>query len=209
MRTFTLFFAIFSVASAFRVSLTPKISNRLAPFRMSDESPKYDIVPLDKSNIESAAAVTGGIVGLVILGPVGGLVLAALANFVSKKDNDAGEALRGFGKTVIESVNFLKKVNSKYSLTDKVTETVSIAASNLATESEAAASVKKTVDSTISKVKELNEEFDLVSKGKEVIGLAGTLSDAALEKVDELNKKVCMCVCVECLLIKYKSSSCI
>ena len=49
---------------------------------------------MDKENIENAAAVTGGILGLVLSGPVGGLILAALTNYVVKKENDSGEALR-------------------------------------------------------------------------------------------------------------------
>lgn len=61
--------------------------------------------------MQSAAAVTGGILGLVLFGPVGALVLAAITNFVSKKDDEAGEALRGLGKTVVESYNFLTKLN--------------------------------------------------------------------------------------------------
>ena len=49
---------------------------------------------MDKENIENAAAVTGGILGLVLSGPVGALILAALTNYVVKKENDSGEALR-------------------------------------------------------------------------------------------------------------------
>ena len=57
-------------------------------------APNTNIVPVDKENIENAAAVTGGILGLVLTGPVGAVVLAALTNYVVKKENDSGEALR-------------------------------------------------------------------------------------------------------------------
>ena len=66
-----------------------------------------------------ASAVTGGVVGFALAGPLGALVSAAISNYVSKKGNDAGVALRGFGKTVIESYNFLTTLNSKYYLTGK------------------------------------------------------------------------------------------
>ena len=36
------------------------------------EKKTVELVPLDKTNIEAAAAVTGGILGLVLTGPVGG-----------------------------------------------------------------------------------------------------------------------------------------
>ncbi|CAK9249571.1 unnamed protein product [Sphagnum jensenii] len=158
---------------------------------MSDSEPKgnYEIVPIDKTNIESAASFTGGILGFVLLGPVGGVALAALVNYVSKKDNEAGEALRGLGKTVIESVNYFKKVDSKFKLTEKVTETVTKTVESITPQSETVDNVKSTFSSAINKIKEVDTEYDLVAKGKEVIGIAGSLSDAALEKVDELNQK--------------------
>ena len=59
---------------------------------MSEED--ANIVPLEKENIENAAAVTGGFLGFVLAGPVAGLVLAALTNYVVKKDNDTGDILR-------------------------------------------------------------------------------------------------------------------
>jgi hypothetical protein len=156
----------------------------------SEEKRKYDIVPLDKSNIESAAAVTGGILGLVLAGPIGGIALAAIVNYVSKKDNEAGEAFRGVGKVVIDSINYLRKLDSKLDVTGKVTETVASTVSTVGAESETVEKVKKSLTTAVSKAKEINEEYDLVAKSKEVIGIASTLSDAALEKVDELNRKV-------------------
>ena len=59
---------------------------------MSEEN--TNIVPVDKVNIENAAAVTGGFLGFVLAGPLAGVFLAALTNYVVKKENDSGEALR-------------------------------------------------------------------------------------------------------------------
>ncbi len=83
---------------------------------MSEEGSKFELVPLEKTNIENSVAVTGGILGFVLGGPVIGLILAAVTSYVAKKDNDSGEALRGIGKTVIESYNFINKLNSKFVL---------------------------------------------------------------------------------------------
>ena len=42
---------------------------------------------------------------------------------------------RGLGKTVVESYNFLTKINSKYQISDKLGDTVSKAVDSAASES--------------------------------------------------------------------------
>ena len=71
----------------------------ISPCRMVDEN--VELVPVEKTTIASAAAVTGGILGLILGGPYGALVGAAMTNYVVKKDNESGEAFRGLGKTII------------------------------------------------------------------------------------------------------------
>ncbi len=107
-------------------------------------------------------------------------------------DGESGEALRGVGKTVVESYNFLTKLNTKYGLTGKVTDSIGKAISGIEVESEALQKVTSTYSTVSSKVSELNQEYDLVSKGKEVIAATAALSDAAIDKVIELNEKVCL-----------------
>lgn len=156
---------------------------------MTNDDKSYEIVPLEKKNIENAAAVTGGILGFVIGGPVLGLFLAATSNYVSKQETDPGEALRGLGKTVIDSYNFIVKVNTKYSVADQVKDKVATVTSSIQTDSETLDTVKKTVNTATAKLEEINKEYDLVSKGKEAISTAADFSDSAIEKVIELNKK--------------------
>lgn len=108
----------------------------------------------------------------------------------SSVDGESGEALRGLGKTVVESYNFLTKLNTKYGITEKVTDSIGKAISGVEVESEALQKVTSTYATVSSKVSELNQEYDLVSKGKEVIAATAALSDAAIEKVIELNDKV-------------------
>mmetsp|Transcript_8182 Transcript_8182/g.13596 ORF Transcript_8182/g.13596 Transcript_8182/m.13596 type:complete len:229 (+) Transcript_8182:61-747(+) len=191
-------FAFLSVAVSFQVS-TPTVARRgffSSSVRMMSDDPKpstpkpsFDLVPLDKTNIENAAAVTGGILGFVLGGPVFGAILAAITNYVSKKDGDSGDALRGVGKTVIESYNFLGSLNTKYSVTDKVGESVGKAVNSIETESEVLEKVKSAYTKTTSKLSELDKEYDLVGKGKEAIVAAATISDAAIDKTIELNEK--------------------
>ena len=98
--------------------------------------------------------------------------------------------MRGFGKAVIESWNFLAALNEKYDLTGKATETIKSAINKAAAENESFDQVTKTFDSTVSKVSEINKEFDLLTKAKQALEAASTLTDAALEKIEELNAKV-------------------
>jgi len=154
---------------------------------MSEEN--TNIVPVDKVNIENAAAVTGGFLGFVLAGPLAGVVLAALTNYVVKKENDSGEALRGIGKTVVESYNYLAKINSKYGISAKVSEAAGKAIDEAAVENESVQTLKETLDTSSKKVSELNKEFDLVGKAKQLTSAAADLSDKAIDAVDEANTK--------------------
>lgn len=195
MRAAFLVFTLFACANAFQHTMKANRaafkSSRISALRMSEEpSEIVPLVPVDKVNVENAGAVTGAFLGLVLGGPVLAALLAAITNYVIKQEGESGEALRGVGKTVVESVNFLTKLNTKYSLTDKAGDAVGKALSNIETESEALQKVKSTYTTVVSKVSELNEEYDLVSKGKEVLASTAALSDAAIEKLVELNNKV-------------------
>lgn len=151
----------------------------------------YEIVPVDKTNSVNAAAVTSAFLGYVLGGPLFAAILAAITNYVAKKEDDIpAEALRGVGKSVVESYNFLNKLNAKYSLTDKLGEAVNKAVSSIDSDSETLSKVKETYASTAEKVSDLNNEFDIVGTGKKVVIAAATVSDATIDKVIEWNGKV-------------------
>jgi len=154
--------------------------------RMSDE-PSVELVPLEKTNIENSAAVTGGVLGFVLAGPIAGILFAAVTNYVVKKEDDSGEALRGLGKTVIESWNFVTKLNAKYDISTKISETVKKSLDS--SDSEALTSAREAYSKATIKVTELNKQYDLVGKGKEVLVTGSVLSDAAIDKVMEMNDK--------------------
>ncbi len=68
----------------------------------------------------NSAGVVGAAGGVLLFGPVVGAILGLLANYAAKSDNELGEAARGVGKTALELLNYLNKVNSKYEITNKV-----------------------------------------------------------------------------------------
>lgn len=64
--------------------------------------------------------MVGAAGGVILFGPVFGVILGLLANYAAKGDNEVGEAARGVGKTALELLNYINKVNSKYEITNKV-----------------------------------------------------------------------------------------
>lgn len=147
------------------------------------DAPKYEIVPMEKENVENAASVTSGVVGFLLLGPFGGIIAAALANWAVKKDNDGGEALRGVGSAVVNAYNYITKINSIYDISTKVTSTVSELVEGSAPEA------KTKIDETLGKVSAIVSEYDLVTKSKALAKASADLSEVALERLDELNTK--------------------
>ena len=201
MRAFgCLFFAIIiAYATCFKVSRFALKQNRFSlsmsdkpdlHFKTDKSEPNYTIVPLEKTEIQNAVSVSGGVVGYCIGGPVLGVILAAITNYASKKDNVVSEGLQGFGKAIIEAYNYLNKINAKYELTDKIGSTVKETFNDLTKNSESLAPVKKTFSETIAKVEELNKEYDLVGKAKEYTAIAADFTDTVIEKTIQLNEKV-------------------
>lgn len=148
-----------------------------------------ELVPMDKVTIKNSAAVTGGVLGLILGGPVIGLIIAAITNYVAKKNDEVGDVARGVGKTVIESYNFLNKVNAKYEITSKVGDAVGKAIDSVDSESDVFEKVKTSLTTTTEKLGDLNEQYDIVGKCKEIAVTSATLSDAAIDKLLELNAK--------------------
>merc|ERR1719460_1697738 len=62
-----------------------------------------------------------------------------------KKNDETGEAVRGFGKTSLEVYNYLTKLNGKYEITDKISTTVSKQLDSLDVESDSVDKIKSAV----------------------------------------------------------------
>lgn len=186
MRVLVLCLALLACAGAFQLGPRALMARRTQQQRLAlGDAPKsYEIVPLEKENIENAASVTGGIVGFFVLGPIGGVVVAALSNWLVKKDNEGGDALRGVGNAVVNAYNYLSKINAKFDISTKISSTVSDVVEQTAPED-----VKSKIDDYGSKVSAIVTEYDLVTKGKALAKASADLSEVALEKLDELNSK--------------------
>ena len=65
----------------------------------------------------ATGAVTRTPAGFFIGGPVIGALAAVAANYGSKRDNEAGQAVRAIASNAIEAFNFLMTINTKYDVT--------------------------------------------------------------------------------------------
>lgn len=146
-----------------------------------------ELAVVNEVSISNAAGVTGGVLGFVLGGPVIGLVFGAMSLYVSKKDNDGGDALRGIGKSVVQTYNYFTTLNNKYDVTGNVSDKVGKAFDDAAASSES--EVFDSIKGAVKKAKDLDAEFDLIGKGTSLVGASATLAEAAIEKVDELNTK--------------------
>lgn len=142
-----------------------------------------ELAPVNAETISNAAGVSSAVFGFLLGGPLFSLAFGTVGTYVSKKDNEVGEALRGVGRAIVESYNYVTKLNNKYDITGKVTKSVGDALDS--SDSDAAQSVKD----AWSKVDGLNKEYDITGKATSAISATTTLSEAAYEKVEELNEK--------------------
>ncbi|CAM9487633.1 unnamed protein product, partial [Phaeothamnion confervicola] len=149
------------------------------------------LVPLSPENIEFGAGVVGGLAGFVVGGPLLAAILAAIANYSSKREGDAGDAVRGVAKSALETFNFLTGINSKYAVADKATGAFAEAVDKLKStdDSKTIEKVEQTLLEATRKAAALSSEYDLVAKGKQALGVVGELADTAIDKTVELEKE--------------------
>lgn len=191
--TILAFLAYVVVASAFHVQPIRSISRAGRLFSEPENStPKpptpsksTELAPVNDETIASAAGVTGGVFGFVLGGPIFALLFGTATVYVSKKDNEVAEGVRGIGKAVVETYNYFTKLNNKFDFTGKATTSITKAIDEAAVDSEVVGSVKE----ALNKAKDLNKEYDIVGKTTNAVAATTTLTEAAYEKVEELNEK--------------------
>ncbi len=158
-------------------------SKEAAPAPGAPTKKPTELAPVNDETISSAAGVSSAVFGFLLGGPLFSLIFGTVGVYVSKKDNEVGEGLRGIGKAIVECYNYVTKINNKYDVTGKVSAKVEEALDS--SDSDAAKSVRD----AFSKVDEINKEYDITGKATSAISATTTLSEAAYEKVEELNEK--------------------
>ena len=82
-----------------------------------NESDKSKIKVTDK--VIGAAAVAGGVAGLVVAGPVLGIVGAVGAGILATENSKAGDVARASGDVVLSAKDRAKKIDEKHHVVDK------------------------------------------------------------------------------------------
>lgn len=93
------------------------------------------------------AAIISTSAGVLVFGPILGVILGLLTNYVAKTEGEVGDVARGLGKTSLDVFNYLVKVNSKYEL---------------------GAKLSSASESLVEKLKEADGESQIVPKIEEV-----------------------------------------
>ncbi|KAL7461776.1 hypothetical protein ACHAXS_002183 [Conticribra weissflogii] len=160
---------------------------------VSDQSA---IIPINEATIEFTAGVIGGVIGLAITAnPVFAVVAAAAANYISKKDDlgELNELVQSISKASLSTYNWFAKLDAKYMLLGKITESLDSSLENLkksgGENSEAIAKIERALSQTTKQLKELADEADLVEGSKQALGAVGEIIETGVDKTVDANKQ--------------------
>ena len=180
-------------ASAF-VPTQPQAFRVSRPLFMADEEkPAGALVPIKEETVEFTAGILGGVAGLVIGGPVLGVIGAAAANYVSKMDGDVTVAVQAVSKSGIEVFNYLANLDSKYEVLKKaqgsLQSSLDALKKNDSVDPATVEKVESALAKTNAKIKEINDEYDLVGGATTALGVIGDLVEKAIKKAGEVNEE--------------------
>lgn len=154
------------------------------------------IIPINSDNIEFTSGFLGGALALALgASPVFAVVAAAAANYVSKKEDlgEVAELVQGVSKASLNTVNWFAKLNTKYTIADKLSDSLDKSLDELKnSEGESAETVKKIEDSVSKTTKQLNqlaEEIDLFAGAKQALGAVGEVLETSIDKALDANKE--------------------
>jgi len=154
------------------------------------------IIPINSDTVEFTSGIIGGAVALVLgASPVFAVVAAAAANYVSKKDGmgEVNELVQGISKASLNTINWFGRLDSKYSVLGKLSESLDNSLEQLKnSEGESAETVKKieeTVSKTTKQIQQLADEIDLIEGGKQALGAVGDVLETSIDKALNVNEE--------------------
>jgi len=154
---------------------------------------KAPIVKLSDENVQTAASVLGGVLGLVVGGVWVGAALGVATAFLTRQeDNDMSSAIKTVARTGLEAINSLGDLNEEYKVTDQVgsslSDAVKTAKENPSTK-DAATAVTDVIDKAVDSVKKIDKEVDIKGTAGSVIASVGSVTEDIVDKVSELIKE--------------------
>ncbi|CAK0809631.1 unnamed protein product [Prorocentrum cordatum] len=167
----------------------------LAPQRAEAEKPEAaaeEFVAINEDNTAAMAivcsSVIGGITGVLVGGPVLGVLLFVGFAFLVRQgaDNDAATALKGVAAKGLETLNFIGGVDQKYEVTRKVGKSVGEQVDKVKASSPEAAEIIDKVGGAIEKV---DKEVNIKSSLSNVVTSGSSLAKDIVDKAIETNEK--------------------
>ncbi len=144
---------------------------------------------IDSKSIQVSAATVGFLLGFVTLGnPILGFTLASIGAYSTTTEGDLGDLTRGVGESTLKALNYIIRINSNYSVTDKLGDTYNKAKEGADSDGKIT-EVEEKVGDVVSKVSTTAEELDVVNKGTDLLAKAGETVANLIKKADEFNKE--------------------
>ena len=154
------------------------------------------IIPINEATIEFTAGILGGFLALALgAGPVLAVMTAAAANYISKKDDlgELNELIQSISKASLSTYNWFAKLDAKYTVLGKISESLDDALNNLKSSSgesaEAIEKIEKTVAQTTKQLQKLAEETDFLEGSKQALGAVGEILESGIDKVADANRE--------------------
>lgn len=154
------------------------------------------IVPVNQANIEFASGVLAGGLALAMgATPVFAVVVAAVANYISKKSDlgELNEFVNGISSASLNTVNWFAKLDSKYVVLGKLSDQLDAQITKLKnSEGESAETIRKieqALANTSRQISDLAEEIDLIEGSKQALGAVGEVIETSVDKAVDANKQ--------------------
>jgi len=175
---------------------TPKESRDKASTRIANNPLDGAIIPINAANVEFTSGVLGGALALAFgASPILVAIAAATTNYVAKKDDlgEVNELVQGLSKASLNTVNWFARLDAKYALVGKLSESLYNSLNDLKnSEGKNAETVRKledTVLKTTKQIKQLADEIDLIEGGKQALGAVGEVLETSIDKAFDANKE--------------------
>lgn len=192
MRVLTCVTLLLASASSFVPQQQRAVSHRIA-MADSEREAGGALVPIKEETVEFTAGILGGVVGLVLGGPLLGAIGAAAANYISKMDGDAPDVVQAVSKSSIEVFNYMANLDKKYQILQSAKNTLQKSLDKLkdsgSVDPATITKVETALANTNAKIKELNDEYDLIGGSTTVLGVVGDLVEKGVKKISELNSE--------------------
>lgn len=166
----------------------PKASSRIFGADPADGA----IIAINQETVEFTSGILGGALALALGANLPfAVAAAAAANYISKKDGlgEVNQLIQAVSTASLGTVNWFGKLDSKYTILGKLTDSLDKSLDELKNGEGASAQTVKTIEETTKKIQQLADEIDLIEGGKQALGAVGDVLETSIDKAFDVNKE--------------------